>query len=161
MEALSAGDIFLFEGFRLDRRGLFRRCEDATLTPVEIGSRALEVLGELLRRPGELVSRQEIMAAAWPRTVVGDNNLNVQISSLRHALDQDRANGSCIQTVPGRGYRFLAPVKRVEADPHSAIHTISNGGLPRPDCRSSCCRSPTSATIQASIPVLSMALPRI
>jgi TolB-like protein len=80
-----------------------------------------------LQRPGELLSRDEIIAAAWPRTAVGDNNLNVQISTSRRALDQEDAQGSCIQTIPGRGYRFVAPVKRVEADPHSAIQTISHG----------------------------------
>jgi len=133
MEALCSTDIFLFEGFRLDRRGLFRRCEDAALTPVEIGSRALEVLRVLLQRPGELLSRHEIMAAAWPRMVVGNNNLNVQISTLRRALDQKDAQGSSsIQTVPGCGYRFVAPVTRVEADPYSAIQTFSHGGEPPP-----------------------------
>ena len=114
MEALSASNVFLFEAFRLDRRGLFRRAENAAVTPVEIGSRALDVLSVLLQRPGELLSRDEIIAAAWPGTVVEDNNLNVQISTLRHVLDQDRTQGSWIQTVPGRGYRFVAPVTRVE-----------------------------------------------
>jgi DNA-binding winged helix-turn-helix (wHTH) protein len=132
MEALCSTDIFLFEGFRLDRRGLFRRYEDTALMPVEIGSRALEVLRVLLRRPGELVLRHEIMAAAWPRMVVGNNNLNVQISTLRRALDQEDPQDSCIQTIPGCGYRFVAPVRRVEADPHSAIRTISHGSEPSP-----------------------------
>jgi hypothetical protein len=60
----------------------------------------------------------------WPGTVVEDNNLNVQISTLRRVLDQDRSQGSCIQTVPGRGYRFVAPVTRVEADPRAAIRKL-------------------------------------
>jgi hypothetical protein len=68
----------------------------------------------LLGRPGNLLARDEIVAAVWPTTVVEDNNLNMQIAALRRVLDQDRAQGSCIQTVPGRGYRFVAPVKRVE-----------------------------------------------
>jgi TolB-like protein/DNA-binding winged helix-turn-helix (wHTH) protein len=114
MEALSSTSIFLFEGFRLDRRGLFRRDENAALAPVEIGSRALAVLRVLLERPGDLVSRDEIMVAGWPGTVVEDNNLTVQISALRRVLDQDRAQGSCIQTVAGRGYRFVAPVTQIE-----------------------------------------------
>jgi DNA-binding winged helix-turn-helix (wHTH) protein len=114
MEALSSTDIFLFEGFRLDRRGLFRRDESGALVPVEIGSRSLAVLRVLLERSADLVLRDEIMAAAWPGTVVEDNNLTVQISALRRVLDQDRAQGGCIQTVAGRGYRFVAPVTRVE-----------------------------------------------
>jgi TolB-like protein len=132
MQALSASDVFLFEGFRLDRRGLFRGEKDAAGARVEIGSRALDVLRVLVERPGDLLSRQQIMAAAWPRTVVGDNNLNVQISGLRRALDQGRAGGSCLQTVPGRGYRFVAPVTRIAAASCSAIQTISTGSEPLP-----------------------------
>ena len=88
MQALPADDIFLFERFRLERRGLFREENDAVLAPVEIGSRALDVLRVLLERPGDLVTRNEIIAAAGRGTVVEDNNLNVQISTLRRVLDQ-------------------------------------------------------------------------
>ena len=88
MQALSADDILLFERFRLERRGLFREENDAVLAPVEIGSRALDVLRVLLERPGDLVTRNEIIAAAGRGTVVEDNNLNVQISTLRRVLDQ-------------------------------------------------------------------------
>ena len=71
-----------------------------------IGSRALAVLSILMARQGDLVSKDEIMQAVWPGMVVEDNNLTVQISALRRVLDQGRAEGSCIQTIPGRGYRF-------------------------------------------------------
>ena len=50
------------------------------------------------------------MAAVWPATTVEDINLNVQIAALRRVLDQGRADGSCIQTIPGRGYRFVPAV---------------------------------------------------
>jgi TolB-like protein len=112
VQALSPADIFLFEGFRLDARGLFRQDQEGIATRVEIGSRALDVLDVLLRSPGELITRKEIMAAAWPGMVVEDYNLTVQISALRRAIDRDRANGSYIQTVARRGYRFVAPVMR-------------------------------------------------
>jgi TolB-like protein/class 3 adenylate cyclase len=56
------------------------------------------------------------METVWPGTVVEDNNLTVQISTLRRVLDQARAEGSCIQTVAGRGYRFVAAVTRVAAE---------------------------------------------
>ena len=124
MVALSTTDIFEFDRFHLDRRGLFRRDENAALAPVELGSRALDVLRVLLERPGDLVSRDEIMAAAWPGIAVEDNNLTIQIAALRRVLDQDRANGSCIQTVTRRGYRFVAPVARVDGGPHSAVQTM-------------------------------------
>jgi TolB-like protein len=68
MGALSGGDVFLFEGFRLDRqaRVLFRRDEAGVFAPVTVGSRALEVLDVLVGRAEELVSRNEFMAAVWP-----------------------------------------------------------------------------------------------
>ena len=84
MDGPSSTDISLFEGFRLDRRGgaLFRRDERGVFPPMTIGSRALGILGVLVERPGELVSRDEIMEAVWPGTVVEDSNLTVQISGL-------------------------------------------------------------------------------
>jgi DNA-binding winged helix-turn-helix (wHTH) protein len=62
-------DIFLFEGFRLDRQadGMFRRDERGVFVPMAIGSRALDVLGVLVGRAGDLVSRDEIIAAVWRR----------------------------------------------------------------------------------------------
>jgi TolB-like protein/DNA-binding winged helix-turn-helix (wHTH) protein/Tfp pilus assembly protein PilF len=113
---LATSDIFLFEGFRLDRRdgGLFRQDERGVFVPVAIGGRALDVLGVLIERPGVLVSKDEIMKAVWARTAVENANLTIQISALRRVLDQARPDGSCIQTVAAQGYRFVAPVTRVE-----------------------------------------------
>src|SRR6266852_5224114 len=103
MEALSSSYIFLFDGFRLDRWGLFRRDERGVFVPVAIGSRAFDVLRVLIMAQGDLVAKGEIMAAVWPGTVVEDNNLTVQISALRRILDGARAEGSYIRTVAGRG----------------------------------------------------------
>src|SRR5271169_1980052 len=130
MDALAAADVFLFEGFRLDRRGggLFRRDERGVFVPMAMGSRALDILGVLVEQPGKLISRDEIIAAVWPATVVEDNNLSTQIAALRRVLDQGRGEGSCIQTVSGRGYRFVAPVTRSDADAHSAVPPISQRG---------------------------------
>lgn len=117
MEALAAGDVFQFDGFRLDRRagGLSRRDERGDFVPMPMGSRALDVLEVLVERPGDLVSRDAIMTAVWPATVVEDANLNMQIAALRRVLDEGRAEGSCIQTIPGRGYRFTAAVTRAKS----------------------------------------------
>ena len=109
-------DIFLFEEFRLDRRdgGLFRQDEHGAFAPVAIGARALDVLGVLVERPGALVPKDKIMEAVWPHTTVEIANLTIQISTLRRVLDQERAEGSCIQTIAALGYRFVVPVTRVE-----------------------------------------------
>jgi adenylate cyclase len=108
---LGSAQCLVFEGFRLDRGGLFRLDQNGSATPVALGSRALDLLQVLAGRQGELVSKDEIMQTVWPRTVVEENNLTVQISALRRVLDAGRQGGSCIQTVPGRGYRFVAPVR--------------------------------------------------
>ncbi len=108
----ATADIFLFEEFRLDRQGegLSRRNERGVFVPVPIGLRALDVLSVLVERPGELISKEEIMAAVWRRTVVENANLTVQISALRRVLDHGRSEESGIQTVAARGYRFTAAV---------------------------------------------------
>jgi len=116
MKMQASSDSFLFEEFRLDRLGggLFRRDDHGAFVPVAIGSRALDLLAALIERRGEIVSKEEIIAAVWPKTVVEENNLFVQISALRRILDAAQSGQSCIQTVIGRGYRFIAPVTRVE-----------------------------------------------
>ena len=118
MKARGQGGVFQFEGFRLDRqsRVLFRRDEAGAFVPMAVGSRALDVLDVLLDRAGNLVLRDELMAAVWPATAVEDTNLNMQIAAIRRILDEARTGRSCIQTIPGRGYRFAVPVTRVVAD---------------------------------------------
>jgi TolB-like protein/DNA-binding winged helix-turn-helix (wHTH) protein len=135
-------DIFLFAGFRLDRRAgsLFQCGEDGVLSPVPIGPRALDVLGVLVERAGDLVSRDEIIAAAWPETVVNDNNLNMQIAAIRRVLDDGEAMPSCIQTIPRRGYRFVAAVTRAgpptQLIPIQPLHSRDQDYAPRPVLKS-------------------------
>ena len=127
MDARESSDIFLFEDFRLDRRGLFRLEENRAFVPVKIGSRALDILRLLVHQAGELVSKDDIVATVWPETVVEDSNLTVQISALRHLLDQRPVKGNCIQTVAGRGYRFIASVTRGE--PSRAVQAKLSSGV--------------------------------
>jgi TolB-like protein/DNA-binding winged helix-turn-helix (wHTH) protein len=126
-------DLFLFNNFLLDRRGggLFRRDENGGLTSMPIGARALDVLGALVERAGDVITRDEIIAVAWPETVVEDNNLNMQIAALRRALDDGATATSCIQTVPRRGYRFVAPVLR-DRRPAPSVPQLSDAPEPDP-----------------------------
>jgi TolB-like protein/Flp pilus assembly protein TadD len=103
---------------------LFRRDEAGAFVPVATGLRALEVLDVLVGRAGDLVSRDEFMAAVWPATAVEDTNLNMQIAALRRVLDDGRADGSCIQTVPGRGYRFASRVTREDGDARRRLSIV-------------------------------------
>ena len=125
MDARATGETLVFEGWQFDRqaRVLFRRDAPGTWTPVQIGSRAQDILTLLLERPGTVVSKDAIMEAVWPKTAVEPNNLNVQIAALRRTLDRDRLDGSYIQTVSGRGYRFVLCATRPEAG-HADLATV-------------------------------------
>ncbi len=79
-------------------------------TSVRIGGRALDILTALVERPGEVVSKRQLMASAWPSVVVEEGNLKVNMAALRRALDDDAGAARYIATVTGRGYRFVAPV---------------------------------------------------
>ena len=131
MDLPSAEGIFLFEGFRFDRRagGLLRGDDNGVAVPVPLGARALDVLGVLLARRGEIVSKDEIIAAVWPGRIVEDSNLPTQISALRRVLDAGRSAGSCIQTVSGRGYRLVGPVTRLSAALDAGTSRASQGQL--------------------------------
>ncbi|MEZ5817697.1 MAG: winged helix-turn-helix domain-containing protein [Hyphomicrobiaceae bacterium] len=79
--------------------------------PVRIGSRALDVLLALIQRRGQVVSKDTLMAEVWPDRVVEENSLQGQISILRKVLATDSDGVRYPQTVPGRGYLFVAPVE--------------------------------------------------
>ena len=116
MDASVPGETLEFHGWRFDARGghLLRKGPHAAWVQVPVGARAREVLAILLQQPGALVSKDDSGMLSWPNIVVEPNNLTVQIAALRRVLDRDRLSGSCIETVSGRGYRFVAAVKRLD-----------------------------------------------
>src|SRR5271170_1844758 len=154
MCALARGSTFLVEGFYLDRHGLFRRDERGILQPVAIGGRALDLLGLLVERHGEILSKSEVMAAVWPNRVVEDGNLTLQISTLRRILDRGRAEGSCIQTVARRGYRFTASVTRVEAETSQEAAALAGAKAMATQAAAAISRSVTGSPPRLSIVVL-------
>ena len=102
------GQIFEFGPFRLDpsERLCLRDGQPLSLTP-----KAFDLLVYLVERHGHLVVKQALMNALWPDSVVEEANLAYTVSALRKVLDDDADGASVIQTVPTRGYRFVAPVK--------------------------------------------------
>ena len=77
--------------------------------PVELGSRAFDILLALIDHAGFLVTKSELIERGWPGQAVEENNVQVQIHALRRAFGSDR---SLIQTVAGRGYRFVGELVR-------------------------------------------------
>lgn len=77
---------------------------------------ALEVLLELLNRPGELVTREELRQRLWPADtfVDYDHSLNTAVNKVREALNDSAENPRFIQTIPRRGYRFIGTIEAGE-----------------------------------------------
>ena len=114
-------DTISFGPFRLlPRQGLLLEHH----TPVQLGSRALDILIALLERPGELVSKEELLARVWPNTFVEPGNLPVHIAALRRILKDGREGNRYIVNIPGRGYRFVAPIL-FEADSEIDLPTAA------------------------------------
>jgi Tol biopolymer transport system component/DNA-binding winged helix-turn-helix (wHTH) protein len=119
-----------FEDFRLGRESmvLFRGNSIVDITP-----KSRELLRVLLENSGEIVRKEELLAQVWPDSFVEEANLSHHIYRLRRALGEESTGGKFIETVPKRGYRFIAPV--VETLSSSAVaHNASliNGDVPRP-----------------------------
>jgi DNA-binding winged helix-turn-helix (wHTH) protein len=76
--------------------------------PIELGTRAFDLLLVLLDADGSLLTKDELFRRVWPGIVVSEANLKVQISALRRALGEDR---DFIRTEFGRGYRFTGAVR--------------------------------------------------
>src|ERR1700680_1286542 len=87
--------------------------------PIELGTRAFDLLLVLVEADGSLVTKDELFSRVWPGIVVAEENLKVQISALRKALGEDR---DFIRTEFGRGYRFTAAVRS----------TLAQGACQRP-----------------------------
>jgi DNA-binding winged helix-turn-helix (wHTH) protein len=103
--------------------------------PVSLGTRALDLLIALAERPGEVVSKSELIAKVWPHAFVVEGNLKLHIAALRRALADGQCSNRYISTVTGRGYSFVAPATRsvgprTATAQYSATEPLSN--LPAP-----------------------------
>ena len=81
---------------------------------IRIGAKAFAVLRCLLTQAGQLVTKETLLETVWPETVVGEAVLTVVIRGLRQALGDQAHQPQFIETVRGRGYRFVAPVTMVQ-----------------------------------------------
>jgi DNA-binding winged helix-turn-helix (wHTH) protein/Flp pilus assembly protein TadD len=94
------GDFRIEAGKRLLRNG----------DPVPLTPKVFDTLLHLVEHNGRILEKEELMRAVWPDTVVEENNLNQNISTLRRALGEAHGEHRYIATIPGKGYRFIATV---------------------------------------------------
>lgn len=80
--------------------------------PLSLGGRAMDLLHALVEQAGAVLSREELEARVWPRSVVEETSLRVHISLLRRSLQDGCGGARYITNVPGRGYCFVAEVAR-------------------------------------------------
>ncbi len=99
-----AGEIIRFDRFTLIPSSRTLLLDDQ---PIDIGSRAFDILTLLVMARGRLVTKMEILSAVWPLTIVDESNLRFQIACLRKALGGDF---DMIKTISGRGYIFVGNV---------------------------------------------------
>lgn len=103
-------DLYEFGPFRLAARErlLTRAGVNVSLTP-----KAFDLLLALVERHGRLVEKEELFQAVWPDTIVEESNLSSNIALIRKALGDGLNGERYIETVPKRGYRFVAEVREV------------------------------------------------
>ena len=116
---------------KLYRFGLFEAdLEQGTLTrqgtPVKLQEQPFRVLALLLETPGEVLSREDLRKSIWPEGtfVEFDGSLNTALMKLRAALNDNAENPVFIETVPRRGYRFIAPVEIIKPDTPQVMTAI-------------------------------------
>src|SRR5262249_23976006 len=105
---MQTAHIYEFGRFRLDSvsRLLWREGEIVPLTP-----KAIDLLLFLVESRGRLVTKDELMSAVWPHTFVEESNLTSYVSILRKTLQESPEERQYIETIPKRGYRFVADVQ--------------------------------------------------
>jgi DNA-binding winged helix-turn-helix (wHTH) protein/tetratricopeptide (TPR) repeat protein len=84
--------------------------------PVALSPKAFEILLALIQSKGRLLTKDALMHQVWPDSFVEEGNLTVNISALRRALGENSGEQQYIETVPRRGYRFVAPVTERHED---------------------------------------------
>lgn len=104
--------IYEFCGFRLEP-AQHRLLYQGELVPLK--PKILDLLQFLVKKRGELIVKEDLMREIWPDTIVEENNITVSMSILRKTLGEDRENPRFIETIPRRGYRFVAEVVEILA----------------------------------------------
>jgi Tol biopolymer transport system component/DNA-binding winged helix-turn-helix (wHTH) protein len=96
---------------------------------LKLGGQPFQILTILLEQPGEVVTREEFQKRLWPDTFVDvDHNLNTAINKIREALGDSSDSPRFVETLPRRGYRFIAPVERPGSG-KIGVEVLNRGGV--------------------------------
>lgn len=93
---------------------------------IHLQNQVAKVLIELIKANGQTISKKELLEKAWPNTIVTENSLDKTVSELRKVFGDSRANAQFIETLPRKGYRLIAPLKKVEIE-NQVIPIIKKG----------------------------------
>jgi TolB-like protein len=93
--------------------------------PTALGQRAVALLRRLVEQPGTPVSKDALIAAAWPGLAIEDSNLTVQIAAVRRVFGEAAGGAAWIETLPRRGYRYIGPLVAMGDPPAKAEPQIS------------------------------------
>jgi len=118
----------VFDVFSLD---LVNECLWKGSEEIKVRPKAFALLNYLLNRPGQLVTKEELLNAVWPETFVGDAVLKVTVGQLREALDDDPKTPRFIETSHRRGYRFIGEIAepRQRPEPEETADYNSSGAF--------------------------------
>src|SRR5947208_12526748 len=123
-EPATTSAVVRFGVFEVDLRAGELRKHGAKL---KLTGQPFQVLTILLQQPGEVVTREELHKRLWPDTFVDvDHNLNTAINKIREVLGDSADSPRFVETLPRRGYRFIAPVEgRGESQAVDLVQVIS------------------------------------
>ena len=104
---------------------------------IRLPAQSFQVLEALLLRPGELVTREQLKQKLWPSDSFGDfeHGLNAAVNRVREALGDSSDNPRFVETLPRRGYRFIAPVESSQTEPTPAQPSSQTPGANNPSRR--------------------------
>ena len=135
-----------FGVYELDRDAMELRKHGALIRLQEQPFRVLAMLAE---RPGEVITREQLQEQIWGNTFVDfDQSLNKAVNRVREALNDNAGTPQYVETVPRRGYRFIAPVAAPQTEapaPAATVNTVSVPAQPRSD------KSPSRTIVLAAL----------
>ncbi len=114
-------EVIVVGAFRVFPRGRMLKMGDEA---VKLGSRAFDILLALAETPGEIVSHRELLAKVWPNVYVEDVSLRVHMAALRKVLEDRDKGQAYLTSVPGRGYKLIAPTSK------QAVPSVREGHQP-------------------------------